>query len=214
MIIPEASAYRVPENIDDAHAAPLLCAGAVGHRSLRLAHITDGDILGFMGFGASAHLLLQTVRQTLPAVKCFVFARSRNQREFARDLGAAWTGTIEESPPEPLNAIIDTTPVWKPVIESMAKLAPGGRLVINAIRKIDADKRYLLNTTYHDHLWLEKEIKTTANVTRKDISEFLNLAGQITINVEVQTYALEKANEALSDLHKGSGKGARVLVIE
>jgi propanol-preferring alcohol dehydrogenase len=153
------------------------------------------------------------VRHRYPKAKVFVFARSIKEREFARDLGAAWAGDTDETPPEKLHSIIDTTPVWKPIVEALSHLERGGRLVINAIRKEDVDKDYLMRLKYPDHLWLEKEIKSVANVTRRDISEFLKLAADIPIRPEVQEYPLEDANRALMELKQRKIRGAKVLKI-
>ncbi|MCG8584568.1 MAG: alcohol dehydrogenase catalytic domain-containing protein [Pirellulales bacterium] len=206
-------AYSIPEVFSDAEAAPLLCAGAIGYRALNLADIGDGARLGLMGFGGSAHLVLQMFRQQFPDGHVVVFARDQLSRDFAVELGADWAGDICEAPPEPLDAIIDTTPAWKPVVESMSKLRPGGRLVINAIRKEDADKAELMKLSYHDHLWMEREIKSVANITAEDIREFLPLAAMIPIRPEVTTYPLEEANTALLELKHNSVKGAKVLLI-
>ena len=211
MTVPEAFAHPIPEVFTDAEAAPLLCAGAIGYRSLRLAGLSDGRNLGLTGFGASAHLVLQTVRRRFPHAKTFVFARSERERAFARELGAAWAGATEAEPPEKLHAIIDTTPAWKPVVEALKHLAPGGRLVINAIRKEEKDKTELLRLDYPAHLWLEKEIKSVANVARRDIAEFLELAAKIPLRPEVEEYPLEEANRALSELKAGKISGAKVL---
>ena len=142
-----------------------------------------------------------------------MFARNENDRSFAEKLGADWTGDTESNPPELIDSIIDTTPAWKPVVEALKFLKPGGRLVINAIRKEEKDKDYLLNIKYHEHLWLEKEIKSVANITRKDIEEFLPIAAKMKLKPTVQTYSLEDANKALLDLKKGISNGAKVLVI-
>ena len=214
MTVPEAYAEPIPENLADVEAAPLMCAGAIGFRSVRLAGIQDGQALGLMGFGSSAHLVLQMVRHLYPHSPIYVFDRSESVREFAMTIGAQWAGTIDAECPEPLQAIIDTTPVWRPVVESMKKLRPGGRLVINAIRKVDSDKRALLDLSYHDHLWMEREIKTVANLTHFDIAEFLPLAGEIPLKPRVSTFPLEAANEALHSLHGGSLKGSTVLIVD
>ncbi len=211
MTVPEAFAHPIPEIFSDAEAAPLLCAGAIGYRSLRLANLRDGQNLGLTGFGASAHLVLKMVRHQFPRVKTHVFARSERERLFARELGAAWTGTIEETPPGKLQAIIDTTPAWRPVVEALRNLAPGGRLVINAIRKEEKDKAELLRLDYPEHLWLEKEIKSVANVARRDILEFLALAETIPIRPDVEEVPLAEANRALAELKAGKIRGAKVL---
>jgi propanol-preferring alcohol dehydrogenase len=211
MTAPEAFTYPIPAAIADAEAAPLLCAGAIGYRSLRLAGLRDGQALGLTGFGASAHLVLKMVRHRFPRTRVFVFARSEGQRDFARQLGAAWAGDTRETAPEQLAAIIDTTPAWAPVVEALRNLGRGGRLVINAIRKEDRDKDALLGLDYSVHLWQEKEIKSVANVTRADVSEFLRLAAEVPLVPEVEEYPLEEANRAIRELTGGSVRGAKVL---
>ena len=205
---------RIPEIFSDVEAAPLLCAGAIGYRSLRLANMKDGQKLGLMGFGASAHLVIKMARYKYPNSKIFVFARSEKERKFALELGATWAGNTAEESPEKLDCIIDTTPVWKPVVEALKNLECGGRLVINAIRKEETDKAYLVNIKYQTHLWMEKEIKSVANVSRTDVSEFLNLASEIPIKPEVQVFPLEEANRALVELKEGKIRGAKVLRID
>jgi alcohol dehydrogenase, propanol-preferring len=213
MTVPEDFAYHIPDIFSDSQAAPLLCAGAVGYRSLRLTNLKDGQNLGLTGFGASGHLVLKMVNHKRSHVKVFVFARSKRERDFARELGAVWAGNTEDKPPEQLDAVIDTTPVWKPIVEALKNLKPGGRLVINAIRKEDKDKDYLLKLNYHEHLWMEKEIKSVANVARIDVSEFIQLAAQIPILPEIEEYPLESANEALVELKERKIRGAKVLKI-
>jgi propanol-preferring alcohol dehydrogenase len=213
MVAPATSVFHIPEIFTDLEAAPLLCAGAIGYRSLRLCNLEDGQVLGLTGFGASAHLVLKMVLHKYPYVKIYVFARSEKERRFARELGAAWTGDTTEESPKLCHAIIDTTPVWKPVIAALQNLRPGGRLVINAIRKEDGDKDYLLHLDYPDHLWMEKEIKSVANVARRDVAEFLKLAAEIPIKPEVMEYSLGEANKALYELKRGGIKGAKVLRI-
>lgn len=211
MTVGEDFCYTIPEQFSDAEAAPLLCAGAIGYRSLRLSNINDGKILGLTGFGASAHLVLMMVRHRYPDVAVFVFARSEKERTFALELGAAWTGDTTDTPPHLLDAIIDTTPVWKPDVEALKNLEPGGRLVINAIRKEEKDKDTLLSLDYPSHLWLEKEIKSVANVTRRDVREFLQLAAEMKIEPEVEEFALSDANRALLELKASKIRGAKVL---
>ena len=212
--VPEDFAYRIPQVFSDSEAAPLLCAGAIGSRSLRLAGLNDGQILGLTGFGASGHLVLKMVRHLYPRAKVFVFARSAKERAFSLELGAVWAGEVVEKSPEKLYCIIDTTPAWKPVVEALKNLDSGGRLVINAIRKEEMDKDYLLQLAYPTHLWLEKEIKSVANVSRRDVSEFLVLAAEMGIKSEIQEFALEDANEALVELKTGRIRGAKVLRID
>jgi propanol-preferring alcohol dehydrogenase len=212
-VVPQDSAFLVPPVFSDIQAAPLLCAGAIGYRSLALTGLKNGQKLGLTGFGASAHLVLKMVRHRYPDTPVAVFARSEKERQFARDLGAWWTGDNAAVCPEGLDAIIDTTPAWKPVVAAMANLRPGGRLVINAIRKEAEDKEELGRLNYPVHLWMEKEIKSVANVTRRDVFEFLALAAEIPILPEVETYPLEAANDALVSLKRRHVRGAKVLAL-
>ena len=214
MAISEDFAYPIPGVFSDLEAAPLLCAGAIGYRSLRLASLLNGQSLGLTGFGASAHLVLMIAKHRYPDSRVFVFARNEKERRFARELGAVWAGETEEEAPEKLHAIIDTTPAWKPVVEGMKNLKSGGRLIINAIRKEEMDKDYLLKLDYPAHLWMEKEVKSVANVTRKDVGEFLELAAEIPIRPEVREYRLEDANTALVELKEQKIRGAKVLVMD
>lgn len=211
MKVPQRYAYAIPAAFSDVEAAPLLCAGGVGYRSLKLTGISNGESLGLTGFGGSAHLVLQMARYLYPNTPVYVFARDSQARAFARELGAAWVGDTTDRAPCQLHAIIDTTPAWLPVVEALANLRPGGRLVINAIRKEDTDKASLLAVCYHDHLWMEREIKSVANVTHWDIAEFLPLAANIPIRPEVTPYPLEQANRALLELKRGPVRGAKVL---
>lgn len=213
MTVAEDFAYAIPAIFSDVQAAPLLCAGAIGYRSLRLTGLKDGQRLGLTGFGASAHLVLKMARHRYPNSEIYVFARSAKERAFAEELGAVWTGDTTERAPHKLDCIIDTTPAWEPVVEALANLESGGRLVINAIRK-EGDKSSLLNLDYPAHLWQEKELKSVANITRNDVKEFLNLAAQMNLQPEVQVFALEQANEALLELKTGQIRGAKVLKID
>ena len=205
--------HRIPDSISDSEAAPLLCAGAVGYRALRLCNLQDGQSLGLMGFGGSNHLVLKVAKHKYPKSNIFVFTRNPKEREFALSLGATWAGRINEMPPEGLDAILDTTPVWAPDMEALKRLQPGGRLVINAIRKEDVDKETLLGLDYASQLWMEKEIKSVANVTRADVREFLQLAAEANIKPEYQEYDLDRANQALLELKQGRIRGAKVLRI-
>lgn len=213
LTVPEDFVFPIPEIFSDAEAAPLLCAGAIGYRSFHLAGLTNGQPLGLTGFGASGHLVLKMVRHTCPDSEVFVFARSENEQKFALELGAAWSGDTSKRAPVPLSAIIDTTPAWKPVVEGLRNLAPGGRLVVNAIRKEDHDKSVLLEMDYAEDLWMEREIKSVANVARTDVSEFLKLAADIPIKPVVEEFALADANRALLELKNRKIRGAKVLRI-
>jgi propanol-preferring alcohol dehydrogenase len=214
MRVPEEFAYPIPDVFSPAEAAPLLCAGAIGYRSLMLTGLQDGESLGLTGFGASAHLVLLLARHLFPASRVFVFARSPREREFALSLGAAWTGDTADQAPELLRAVIDTTPAWKPIVEGMSNLEPGGRMVVNAIRKETGDQDQLLRLDYPRHLWMEKEIKSVANVCRQDVRRFLEVAAAIPIRPQIQEYALEQANRALMDVKRGGVPGAKVLRME
>jgi propanol-preferring alcohol dehydrogenase len=213
MTAPASFVHPIPGAFSDVEAAPLLCAGAIGWRSLRLTGLEDGESLGLTGFGASAHLVLKMVRHRYPNTRVHVFARSEGEREFARELGAAWAGDSAEEPPEKLAAVIDTTPAWQPVVEALKHLEPEGRLVINAIRKEERDKSALLALDYPAHLWMEKEIKSVANVARDDVRSFLAEAAEIPIHPEVQEFPLEAANQALRELKQRKIRGAKVLRI-
>lgn len=212
--VPEDFAYTIPDIFSDLQAAPLLCAGAIGYRSLMLAGIQNGGTIGFTGFGASAHIVLMMIRSIYPDTRAYVFARSEQERDFSKTLGAVWAGNTGEAAPEKLDSIIDTTPAWKPVVEALENLKPGGRLVINAIRKEENDKNYLMNADYTRHFWLEKEIKSVANITRKDVTEFLKIAAAIPILPEVEAFGLKDANRALLELKQRKIRGAKALVMK
>lgn len=213
MTAPEKYVYKIPDFFSDAEAAPLLCAGAIGYRSVMLSGLKEGENLGLTGFGASAHIVLKIVRYQFPNSKIYVFSRNEKEQQFALSLGAAWAGDISERSPEKLHKIIDTTPAWKPVLEALINLKKGGRLIINAIRKEEKDKNALLELSYSNHLWLEKEIKSVANITSNDVKEFLELAAQAKIKPDYKEYPLEKANEALMEMKEGKIRGAKVLMI-
>ena len=212
MVISEGFAYKIPQRFADlVKAAPLMCSGVVGYRSLKLTGMEDGKTLGLYGFGAAHHLVIQMANFSYPHSKKFVLSRNPVERELAKRLGADWVGEIDEKTPQKLDCAIDTTPAWKPVVKALENLERGGRLVINLIRKEDTDKEFLLKLDYPRHLWLEKEIKTVANVTRKDAEEFLALAARMPIEPEIQEFRLEEANEALVELKGGKIRGSKVL---
>ena len=212
--VSEDFAYKIPDIFSDSQAAPLLCAGAIGYRSLRLTNLKDGDALGLTGFGASAHLVIKIVKHKYPNTRIYVFARSMEERRFASELGADWTGGTEDEPPERLDSVIDTTPAWQPIVKALERLKSGGRMVINAIRKESADRKQLLELDYARHLWMEKEIKSVANIARRDVIEFLDAASKIPIMPEVREYGLADANFALTELKQRRIRGAKVLIIK
>lgn len=205
--------FSIPPEFSDPQAAPLFCAGAIGYRSLQLTGIANGQSLGLTGFGASAHLVLKMAKHLYPATEIFVFARNAEERGFALELGAAWAGDTFDRAPIKLDSIIDTTPAWEPVVQALANLDAGGRLVINAIRKED-DRQCLLKLDYPAHLWQEKEVKSVANITRNDVRQFLQLGAAMHIQPEVEVFNLEQANQALFELKTGKIKGAKVLSID
>ncbi|MGB2808680.1 MAG: zinc-dependent alcohol dehydrogenase family protein [Sedimentisphaerales bacterium] len=214
-VISEDFAYLIPDTFSDSEAAPLLCAGAIGYRALNLTNLQDGQILGLFGFGASAHIVIQIAKHKYTNCKVFVFTRpqQKEHQDLAKKLDADWVGATGDIPPEKLNCAIDFTPAWNPVVQAMKVLEKGGRLVINAIRKEERDKETLLKLDYPAHLWLEKEIKSVANITRADAEEFLPLAAEIPIVPQVQEFNLEEANKALMLLKQGKIQGAGVLKI-
>jgi len=209
MVITEDYAYRIPERFSDAQAAPLLCAGVIGYRTLRLSEITDGQKIGLFGFGACAHILIQVIRHKFPNSEVFVFTKTAEHAELAKSLGAVWTGRSADHPPAKLNRVMDFTPVGECVRDALAVLDKGGRLVINAIRK----ETPVPALDYADYLWLEKEIKSVANVTRKDAEEFLPLAAEIPIVPTVEEFALSEANEVLISIKRSKLRAAGVLKI-
>jgi len=215
-VVSEDFAYPIPERFTDSQAAPLLCAGAIGYRALKLTNLQDGQALGLFGFGASAHIVIQLAKYKYPNGRVFVFTRpgQKEHQALAEKLGADWTGATGETPPQKLNCAIDFTPAWGPIVAGLKALENGGRLVINAIRKEEKDKKSLLELDYSGHLWCEKEIKSVANITRQDAREFLPLAARIPIIPEVQEFKLQEANQALILLKKGKIQGAAVLKID
>ncbi|HPO52020.1 MAG TPA: zinc-dependent alcohol dehydrogenase family protein [bacterium] len=206
--------YKIPDIFSDIEAAPLLCAGAIGWRSLRLTGAKQSGAIGLFGFGASGHIVIQIAKCLYRETKIFVFTRSEKEQALALQLGANWAGQITEHPPELIDVAIDTTPAWLPVLSALGNLKKGGRLVINAIRKENKDIDIMKEIKYETHLWMEKEIKSVANVGRRDIAEFLEIAANIPIKPQITTYSLDEANQALKDLKTGTKAGAKVLVMD
>jgi alcohol dehydrogenase, propanol-preferring len=207
-VIAEKFAFPIPERFTDSQAAPLLCAGAIGYRDLKLSGIKSGQTLGLFGFGASAHIVIQIAKYW--GCQVFVFTRGEGHRRLARDMGADWTGDLEDKPPQKINCAIDFTPVGETVPLALRVLEKGGRLVIAVIRKTTS----IPPMDYAQLLWDEKEIKSVANITRQDAEEFLPLAAKIPIITAVQEFDLEQANEALLFLKQGKVQGAAVLSIQ
>jgi propanol-preferring alcohol dehydrogenase len=205
MVVSEGYAYLIPQKFSDSQAAPLLCAGAIGYRDLALSGIQRGQTLGLFGFGASAHIVIQVAKYWGGEV--FVFTRSEEHRELAKKLGASWTGGPEDQPPRKLNCAIDFTPAGETVVNALSVLEKGGRLILAVIRK----KNPIPSMDYSKHLWDEKEIKSVANITRKDAEDFLSLAAEIPVIPEVEEFQLAGANEALILLKQGRIQGSGVL---
>ena len=206
-VVGEDYAYLIPERFSDSQAAPLLCAGVIGYRTLRLAGVTDGQKVGLFGFGASAHIVIQIIKHKFPNCSVFVFTKTAQHAELAKALGAAWTGFSGDQPPVKLDKIMDFTPAGECVRDALGVLDRGGRLVINAIRKETA----VPPLDYAQYLWLEKEIKSVANVTRKDAQEFLPLAAEIPIVPTIEEFPLEQANEVLCSMKNSKLRAAAVL---
>ncbi len=208
MVIGQDFAHPIPPAFSDLQAAPLLCAGVIGYRALRLAQVSDGQTVGLFGFGASAHIVIQLIRHQFPKSDVFVFTRGDEHRKLAQKLGAAWTGSSDQTPPARIDRAIDFTPVGEAVRSALDVLNPGGRLVINAIRKITP----IPELDYERYLWDEKELKSVANVTRADAAEFLPLAAQIPLRPTVESVAPEDVNQALLRLKHGRIEAAAALM--
>ena len=208
-VVSEDFAYPIPERFSDSQAAPLLCAGVIGYRALRLSEISPGQILGLYGFGASAHIAIQVAKHWNCRVFVFTRAGQIDHQNLAKKLGADWVGATGDTPPDRLDCAIDFTPVGEPVREALRVLEKGGRVVVNAIRKTNP----IPELEYAEYVWHEKELKSVANVARQDALEFLPLAAEIGIIPEVQEFELEQANQALVLLKQGRIQGAGVLRI-
>jgi alcohol dehydrogenase, propanol-preferring len=204
-VISEDFAYPIPERFSDSEAAPLLCAGAIGYRDLKLSGIKKGQTLGLFGFGASAHIVIQVAKYW--GCEVFVFTRSEQHRNLAEKLGASWTGRPEDEPPKKLNCAIDFTPIGETVPLALSVLEKGGRFIVAVIRK----RNPIPPLDYARLLWDEKEIKSVANITRTDAQDFLTLAAEIPILPEVQEFPLDEANKTLILLKQGRIQGAGVL---
>jgi propanol-preferring alcohol dehydrogenase len=201
--VPADYATPIPGCFSDDEAAPLLCAGIVGYRSIRLSDLQPGERLGIYGFGASGHIVIQVARHW--GCEVFVFTRSSAHQQHARELGAAWAGLAQDDPPAPLDRAIVFAPAGWIVPLALGHLRQGGTLCINAIHMSPIPEMpYLL-------LWHERTIRTVANVTRRDAEEFMPLAAEIPIHTDTQGFDLEAANHALWLLKQSAINGAAVL---
>jgi alcohol dehydrogenase, propanol-preferring len=199
----ERYCFPIPDGYPDLQAAPLLCAGLIGHRALRMTG--DGERLGLYGFGAAAHIICQVARHEGRRVFAFTRAGDAAGQRFARELGAEWAGASEERPPEQLDAAIVFAPLGSLVPLALKALAKGGTVVCAGIHM-----SAIPSFPYED-LWGERSIRSVANLTRRDGDEFLALAPQIPVRTTVTTYALEKTGAALDDLRAGRLHGAAVV---
>jgi len=197
-------AFKLPDAYSDAEAAPLLCAGLIGYRAYRMAG--EGRRLGLYGFGAAAHLLAQVAIHQRREVFAFTSPGDASAQDFARSLGCAWAGASTEPPPEGLDAAIIFAPVGALVPEALSRVVPGGTVVCAGIHMSD------IPAFPYARLWEERTIRSVANLTRRDATEFLALAPTIPVKIHVHTYELEDANRALSDLRAGRVAGAAVLM--
>jgi propanol-preferring alcohol dehydrogenase len=197
--------YPLPQELDDVHAAPLLCAGIIGFRSLRVAGVLRGDRVGLYGFGASAHLMVPVLR----AWECEVYVATRGarHRELADSLGVDWVGEATEKPPEQLDRAITFAPAGEVVVAALGALRKGGVVAINAIH-LDRMPEF----DYDSLLWGERQIRSVANMTRADARDFLSLAAQIGLRPQATTFSLADANAALVSLRQDEVSGAAVIV--
>jgi len=204
-IVPADYAFPIPEGFPDIQAAPLLCAGVIGYRSLRLSEIKPGQNLGLYGFGASAHVCIQIARHW--GCRVFVFTRSEEHRRHAEELGAVWTGGAGDDPPDRMDSSIIFAPAGWIVPEALRVLKKGGTLAINAIYMSPIPE------LKYDLIYYERTVRSVANLTRQDARELLDLAAEIPIKTDVQTFSLEEANKVLQLLKQSKIRGAAVLSI-
>jgi len=201
--VPVKFAYKIPNSYHDAEAAPLMCAGIIGYRSLKLSEIKPGQRLGLFGFGASAHIVIQIALSM--DCEVYVFTRSKKHQDHAVQLGAAWVGTSKDDPPKPIDSAITFAPAGYIVLDALKCLDRGGTLAINAIHLSD------IPPISWNLLYYERKITSVANTTRQDAIEFLELAKRFKIYTTVTTYPLKNANKAIFDMKHSKINGAAVL---
>jgi propanol-preferring alcohol dehydrogenase len=202
--IPEKFAYPIPSIFSDQEAAPLLCAGIIGYRALRLCEIIPGQRLGLIGFGASAHVAIQVAIHW--GCEVYVFSRSKEHRELALKLGASWVGTSHEDPPAKLNSIVNFTPAGPTVLDGMRLLDKGGTQALAGIYMSPIPEMDYVKYLYH-----ERTLRSVANATRQDGNELLKIAAEIPIKTTTQIFPLDEANKALQLLKASKIDGAAVL---
>jgi len=200
----ERYCFLLPDSYDDLHAAPLLCAGLIGYRTLRLAG--DAQRIGLYGFGSAAHLIAQVAAHQGRRVFAFTRPGDAGGQLFARELGAVWAGGSDEKPPEELDAALIFAPVGALIPAALRATTKGGTVVAGGIHMSD------IPSFPYELLWGERSVRSVANLTRRDGEEFLHIAGQTKLRVEAQRFPLEEANAALEALRKGRVRGAAVLV--
>ena len=206
MVVHQDFAYPIPEIFSDERAAPLLCAGIIGYRALRLSGVRPGERLGMWGFGASAHITLQIARHW--GCEVYVFTRGERHRQLAKELGAAWVGSAKDNPPAPVHGGIIFAPAGELVPEALRVLERGGTLALAGVTMTPIPE-----LDYDRLLYWERAVRSVANFTRQDAAEFLQLAAEVPVRTTVQTFPLEAANEALLALKEGRINGAGVLVL-
>ncbi len=205
MVVPEDFAYPLPETFTDEEAAPLLCAGIIGYRALKLSQVRPGQRLGLYGFGGSAHITIQVACHL--GYEVFVFTRSEGHRRLARQLGAVWTGDADETPPARMHGSIIFAPSGKLVPHALRVLERGGTLALAGVTMTPIPE-----LDYDRLLYWERTIRSVANFTRQDATEFLRLAAEIPVHTVVKTFPLEQANEALLALKQSAIDGTGVLI--
>jgi propanol-preferring alcohol dehydrogenase len=205
-VVPEGFAYPIPDGFPDMEAAPLLCAGIIGYRALRLSDIRKGGRLGLYGFGASAHIVIQVAQHW--GCQVYVFTRSEEHRKLAEKLGAVWSGGAEDDPPEKMESSIIFAPAGKLVLDALRVLEKGGTLALAGIYMTPVPQM-----DYEKHLYYERTIRSVANSTREDAEEILKLAAEIPIRTEIEEFDLEQANHVLLQVKRGAVQGAGVLRI-
>lgn len=206
MVAPEKFAYSIPEIFSDREAAPLLCAGIIGYRALRLSEIKPGESLGLYGFGASAHVAIQVAVHW--GCKVYVFSRSEEHRLLARKLGAVWTGTSKDTPPSKLHSSIIFAPAGELVLDALRNTDKGGIVTLAGIYMSPIPEM-----DYAKYLYHERTLRSVANATRQDGEELLRIAAEIPIKTTTELFPLEEANKVLQLLKAGKIKGAAVLKI-
>ncbi len=204
-VVDEDFAYRIPEQFSDQNAAPLLCAGIIGYRSFKLSGAKAGDRVGLYGFGASAHIVIQFARYL--GCELMVFTRNPEHRKLAEDLGAAWTGRAEDTPPKPLDAAIIFAPAGGLVPEALRVTRKAGTVALAGITMSD------IPAMKYELLYHERVLRSVANSTRQDARDFLELAAKVPVKTEIQLYDLSDVNHALDDLKHSRIRGAGVVRI-